>query len=143
MIEIAPTITLDEEELSFTTSRSSGPGGQNVNKVETRVTLRFDLEASPNLSPEAKALVRERLATRISKLGILSVSAQRERSQAANRDAARERFLELLRDALSTDPERRPTRTPRKVVRRRLDAKRRRGQLKRERSGPGNTDDQP
>lgn len=141
MIEITPEIALDEEELSYTTSRSSGPGGQNVNKVETRVTLRFDLDASPSLSAEAKERLRERLATRISKLGILSVSSQRERSQIANREAARERFIELVSDALATEPERRPTRTPRKVIRRRLDAKRRRGQLKRERSDGREIDD--
>src|SRR5215475_13463468 len=96
-IEIDGEIALPEEELTFATSRSGGPGGQNVNKLETRVTLRFDLAGSPSLSPEQKARLRERLATRITKAGVLQVTAQRHRTQAANREAAVERFAELLR----------------------------------------------
>ena len=90
--------------------------------------------ASPHLSPEQKEQVRERLATRVSKQGVLSVSAQRERSQSANREAALERLVELLRQALEVDPKRKPTRTPKGVERRRLENKRRRSRLKRERS---------
>ena len=134
MITINDTVSIDDSELSFAASRSSGPGGQNVNKVSTRITLRFDLDASPSLTAEQKALIRERLATRISKQGILSVSAQRERSQSANREAATTRFIELLRAALDVDPERRPTRVPRGVERRRLENKRKRSQIKRQRS---------
>ena len=134
MIPINDDISIPESELSFSASRSSGPGGQNVNKVSTRITLRFDLEASPQLTDEQKARVRERLATRVSKDGVLSVSAQRERSQSANREAATERFAALLRAALEVDPERRPTRVPRGVDRRRLEEKRKRSRLKRERS---------
>ncbi len=134
MIPINDEISIPDSELSFIASRSSGPGGQNVNKVSTRITLRFDLEASPQLTAEQKEQVWERLATRISKQGVLSVSAQRERSQSANREAATERFVELLRAALEVDPERRPTRTPRGVERRRLENKRRRSQVKRRRS---------
>ena len=134
MITINNDVSISESELSFAASRSSGPGGQNVNKVSTRITLRFDLDASPNLTAEQKALIRERLATRISKQGILSVNAQRERSQSANREAATTRFIELLRTALDVDPERRPTRVPRGVERRRLENKRKRSQIKRQRS---------
>ncbi len=134
MIQITDDLSIPDSELSFTASRSSGPGGQNVNKVSTRITLRFDLEASPQLSAEQKELIQERLATRISKEGILSVSAQRERSQSANREAATERFGELLRQALEIDPERRPTRVPKGVDRRRLQDKRRRARVKRQRS---------
>ncbi len=134
MIAINDDVSIPDSELSFTASRSSGPGGQNVNKVSTRITLSFDLEASPHLSAEQKALIRERLATRISKQGILSVSAQRERSQSANREAATARFVELLRTALEVDRERRPTRVPRGVDRRRLENKRRRARVKRRRS---------
>lgn len=134
MIQIDDKIEIDEGELEFVTSRSSGPGGQNVNKLETRVTLRFDVEASPALDDEARARIRERLATRINKDGVLQVSSQRHRTQAQNRDAARERFAELLRDALSDDPPRRPTRMPRAVKKRRLENKRRRGEIKRRRS---------
>lgn len=134
MIAITEDLEIADSELEFTASRSSGPGGQHVNKTSTRITLRFDLDASPALSEEQKALIRERLATRISKDGILSVSSQRERSQSANREAATERFVELLRSALEVDPERRPTRVPRGVRRRRLETKRKRSRLKQERS---------
>jgi len=134
MVTITDQLEIDDGELTFTASRSAGPGGQNVNKVNTRITLRFDLEATEVLSEEEKERVRERLATRISKAGVLSVSAQRERTQAANRKAATERFAELLRDALDESPERRSTKVPKRSKRRRLENKRRRGQLKRQRS---------
>lgn len=134
MIRINDELEIDEAELSFVTSRSSGPGGQNVNKVATRVTLRFDVAASPALSEQQRRLVRERLATRIRRDGVLSVSSRRHRTQAANRRAAQERFAELLADALEVDPERRKTRIPRAVRRRRLDDKRRRARLKERRS---------
>ena len=134
MIRIDNDISIDHRELEFVASRSAGPGGQNVNKVATRITLRFDLEASPALDDAQKALVRERLATRINKEGILRVTSQRHRTQAANREAATERFTELLRGALEVQQERRPTRIPRSVNRRRLEGKRRRSQVKRERS---------
>ena len=142
MIPINADVSIPRSELSFIASRSSGPGGQNVNKVSTRVTLRFDLDGSPSLSPEHKALIRQRLATRISKEGILSVSSQRERSQSANREAAVERFGELLQQALELDPERRPVRVPPRVRRQRLEHKRRRSQIKRDRSRRYPTDDE-
>ncbi len=134
MIPITDDISIPDSELSFTASRSSGPGGQNVNKVSTRITLRFDLEASPSFSAEQKERIRERLATRISKQGILSVSAQRERSQSANRAATVERFVELVQQALEIEAERRPTRKSRGVDRRRLEDKRKRSRIKRQRS---------
>lgn len=134
MVTITDNVEIDEEELDFTASRSSGPGGQHVNKASTRITLRFDLEATAALTAEQKELVRARLPTRISKLGILSVSAQRERSQSANRRLAVERFAELLRGALAVAADRRPTRVPGGVRRRRLRDKKHRGRLKRERA---------
>lgn len=140
MIQITEDIAISDSELGFTASRSSGPGGQNVNKVATRVTLSFDLEGSPHFSDEQKELIRERLATRINKDGILSVSSQRERSQSRNREAARERLGELLRQALEVDPERRATRIPRGVDRRRLEEKRKRARLKQQRSRRYRTD---
>jgi ribosome-associated protein len=123
-------------ELGFETSRSSGPGGQNVNKVETRVTLTFPVLTSPSLDEQQRARIGERLATRISRAGVLRVSAQLHRSQSANRDEALRRFAELLRDALAEDPPRRPTRPPAASRRRRLQGKRRRSDLKRLRNAP-------
>ena len=130
------SLAIPGDELDFKTSRSSGPGGQNVNKVETRVTLLFDLESSTSLADEQKALLRERLASRISKEGVLRVTSQKHRTQKANREAAVERFHQLVADALSERAPRRRTRTPRAAKRRRLEAKRRRSDLKRRRRVP-------
>jgi ribosome-associated protein len=136
MIQITPDLALPDEEISFATSRSGGPGGQNVNKLETRVTLRFDLAGSTALSEEQRARLRERLATRITKDGVLHITSQRHRSQMANRDAAVERFVELVGEALREEVPRKKTRPSRAAKARRLDEKRRRSGRKRERSAP-------
>jgi len=133
MIPIDDNLAIPDEEVSFATSRSGGPGGQNVNKLETRVTLRFDLAGSPSLSEEQKARLRERLATRITKDGVLQVTSQRHRTQGANREAAVERFAELLRENLREEPPRRKTRPSRASKARRVDEKRRQSRRKRER----------
>jgi ribosome-associated protein len=130
-LPIASGLAIPLAELSFETSRSSGPGGQNVNKVESRVTLLFLVASSPSLDERQRELVLARLRTRVSKAGVLRVSAQRHRSQAANREEAIGRFTELLRDALAEDPARRPTRPTRASRKRRLQGKRQRGELKR------------
>jgi ribosome-associated protein len=136
MIQITPDLAIPDEEVAFTTSRSGGPGGQNVNKLETRVTLRFDVGASAVLSEEQRARLRERLATRITKDGVLQVTSQRHRSQAANRDAAVERFVELIQEALREEVPRKKTRPSRAAKARRLDEKKRRSGKKRERAAP-------
>src|SRR4028119_2204023 len=135
MIEIGDGLTIPDEEVTFATSRSGGPGGQNVNKLETRVTLRFDLQGSVALSEEQKARLSERLATRITRAGFLQVTSQKHRTQAENREAAVERFAELLREGLHEEAPRRPTKIPRAAKRRRVEAKRQRGQKKKERTG--------
>lgn len=135
-LEIAPGVRIPERELTYATSRSSGPGGQNVNKLETRVTLRFDVEATDSLDAEQKARVREELATRINKEGVLRVTAQRERSQVANRKLATERFAELLAVALTPEEERKPTKIPRSSRRRRIRRKKRRSEIKKLRRPP-------
>jgi len=129
------------DELRFTYSRSSGPGGQYVNRVETRVTLLFDVAGSPSLTDEQKRRIRRRLATRINKEGVLRVVSQRHRTREANRRAAVERFEELLAEALRSRRPRRKTRVPEGAKRRRIVAKRRRGEVKRSRGRPESWDD--
>jgi ribosome-associated protein len=133
MIRITERIGIPEEELWFTASRSSGPGGQNVNKVSSRVTLWFDAAGSPSLSEEDKSLIAERLQNRINKDGTLCVVSQETRSQLENRELAVKRFAELLRAALERLPARKKTRVSRAAKLRRLEEKRQRSNVKRDR----------
>ena len=133
MVRILEDLDIPEGELTFTTSRSSGPGGQNVNKVNTRVTLLFDVDASSSLSAEQRQALRTRLAGRINREGVLRVVSQRHRTQLANREAAVQRFVDLLREALAEERERVPGKVPQTVNEKRLEAKRRRSRTKRER----------
>ena len=136
MPTINDRLEIPDDELTYATGPSSGPGGQNVNKVETRVTLLFDIDASPSLSQAQKDRLRRRLATRINKRGVLRVASQRHRTQAANRRAAVERFVELVRGALRRRRRRRPTRPTASSRARRLEHKRRRSRLKARRRRP-------
>ena len=137
MVTVTSKLLIPEEELRFTASRSGGPGGQNVNKVNTRVTLWFDVAGSPNLSEEQKRLILSRLGTRINKEGVLRVVSQRHRSQAANRETAKERLVELLQEAIRQEPPRKKTQIPPAAQQRRLDDKKHRSRLKQERSKIG------
>lgn len=135
MLEIDANTQIDESELFFKASRSGGPGGQNVNKLNTRVTLLFDVAGSPSLSDEQKRRILRGLATRIDKRGVLRVVSQRFRTQKANCQAAVERFVRLLAEALTPKPVRRRTKVPARARQRRLDDKKHRSRLKQQRSG--------
>jgi ribosome-associated protein len=133
---MAQSIEIPDSELRMKTSRSGGPGGQNVNKLETRVTVELDLEATDLLTEQQKARVREKLGSRISTEGVLQVSSQRSRTQARNREDAVRKLNELVNEALVEEPERKPTRVPKKVKRKRLEDKRKRSEVKQHRKPP-------
>ena len=133
-IRINDGVAIPEDEIEFKASRSGGPGGQNVNKVSSRVTLSFDLARSPSLSEDEKSRVRRKLSTRINKEGVLHVVSQRTRSQELNRTDAVQRFAELLANALHVERPRIKTRMPRVVKERRLDEKKKRTAIKEARS---------
>ncbi len=128
-LDLGRGIVVPAQLLRAVTSRSGGPGGQNVNKVETRVTIEVDVEALP-LSADEKQLVRGRLAGRINRQGVLRVTSQAERSQIANRDRALSRLEEILHDAIVPVRPRKKTRTPKAAKRKRLEEKRRRSEIK-------------
>ena len=144
MIEITHNVFINENELVFKVSRSSGPGGQNVNKLNTRVTLLFDVKNCGSLSDLQKQRILTRLTNRADKDGVLRVVSQKFRTQKANLNAAVERLQQLLTDALKTRPVRKKSKVPYAAKQRRLEEKRRRSLLKRQRSAknlPGDSAD--
>ena len=137
MIHIMDGLLIPEGEISFTASRSSGPGGQNVNKVSSKVTLSFDLRNSTALTAEQKRKIMGKLAARINSDGILRVVSQRTRSQELNRTDVRERFSDLLRRALTPQQPRIRTRVPAAAKKQRVETKRKRALTKQARSAKG------
>lgn len=123
-----------EDELVFRFSRGGGPGGQNVNKVNTRVTALFDAANSRGFSDAQKERILKGLASRADKDGVIRVVSQRYRTQKANRRAAVERLEELLRGVLKKKAVRKKTRVPEAAKRERLEKKKRRGFLKKQRA---------
>jgi len=133
MVEVNQNLSIPETELKFVFARASGPGGQNVNKVNTKVTLFFDIVKSPSLIDEQKAKIRNRLTNRISNEGVLRVTAMRYRTQKANREDAVKRFVELLSSALTEKPHRKKTKASRSSRERRFKAKKQRSRVKQSR----------
>ena len=134
MIKITNSLSIPENALTFIASRSSGPGGQHVNKVNTRITLQFNVVSSPFLSDEQKQRILQTLKTRINHSGLLQLSSQAKRSQFANKEVVTARFVELLNLALQKKPKRKKTKIPKAVKQRRLIQKRKHGILKKTRS---------
>lgn len=132
-----PGLAIPENEITFTASRSGGPGGQNVNKVSSRVTLAFDVAGSAVLSEEQKRKIRGKLAKRINKEGVLQIVSQRTRSQELNRADVLDRFADLVRRALTPRQPRIKTHIPPGAKVRRIEEKKRRTVIKQARSKRG------
>lgn len=127
---ISPKVLIDEKELSESFIRASGPGGQNVNKVATAVQLRFDVAHSVSLPEPVRERVMRLAANRISSEGVLTIEAQRYRTQQENREDARARLAALVQRALHPPKPRRATKPTRASKERRMDSKRKRGSIK-------------
>ena len=129
-MRITPQIEIGDWEVTEQFVRSGGPGGQNVNKVATAVELRFEAERSPNLPEPVKRRLQRIAGRRWTKDGAVVIQVSEERSQARNRDIARERLADLIRKAAERPKKRIRTRVPASQKRKRLDAKRQRGEVK-------------
>lgn len=134
MLEITPSIQIDERELQLEFVRASGPGGQNVNKVATAVQLRFDVRAS-SLPDDVKNRLIKSAGKRVTNEGVLVIEARRFRRQEQNRDDAIQRFVELVRKAAVKPKPRRRTKPTPASKEKRLKAKRERGEVKKFRQG--------
>ena len=133
---VTDDIAIDESELSESFVLASGPGGQNVNKVSSAVQLRFDVAHSPSLPGDVRHRLMRLAGSRLTKDGVLIITAREHRSQERNRSEARARIVDLIRRAATRPKPRRPTKPTLASKRRRLEGKTIRGRLKRGRSKP-------
>ena len=135
MIRVTHTISIDDDEVDEQFVRASGPGGQNVNKLSSAVQLRFDVRHSPNLPGDVRARLERLAGRRLTREGVLIISAQRHRTQERNRQDARERLIELIRRAAIAPIPRRATRPTAGSRERRLQSKKHRSSIKGFRQG--------
>lgn len=131
MIQVTARIALDESEIEESFVRSSGPGGQNVNKVESAVQIRFDVRHSPSLPPAVRERLERLVGSRLTRDGVLVIKAQQFRDQQRNRQDALGRLVALIREAAVAPEIRRPTRPTLGSKKRRLEAKGQRSDIKR------------
>jgi ribosome-associated protein len=131
MIPVTAKIALDEREIAESFVRSSGPGGQNVNKVASAVQLRFDARHSPSLPEDVRGRLERLAGSRLTRDGVIVIIAQRHRAQARNREDALARLLDLIRRAAHPPRKRRRTKPPAAARERRIESKKRRGGIKR------------
>ena len=140
MLQVTPQIVIEESELEERFIRSSGPGGQNVNKVSTAVQLRFDAAGSPAIDARMRQRLRVLAGTRMTADGVLVIDARRHRTQAQNREDARERLVDMLREAATPPRRRRKTRPTLASKDRRMQSKRQRAKTKEGRGRIGGDD---
>ena len=140
-IVINQDLSIPDAEVRFSAARSGGPGGQHVNKVNSRVILEFNVRQTSALTQYQKRKIAERAGHRMNQQGILKLQAQRHRTQSANRADLMEKFVEVLRDALRPVKSRVPTRVPHRVREKRLEQKKLRTRVKRVRQTPKDFDE--
>jgi ribosome-associated protein len=137
MLSVTDTISIDESELAESFVRSSGPGGQNVNKVSSAVQLRFDARRSPSLPNDVAIRLMKLAGSRLTKDGVIVIVAQSHRDQTRNRADARERLFDLIRQAAVKPTVRRATKVPKSEKKKRVEGKKHRAGIKAMRGGKG------
>jgi ribosome-associated protein len=137
MIQVTPSIAIDESEIEESFVRASGPGGQHVNKVSSAVQLKFDARRSPGLPNDVAIRLMKLAGSRLTQDGVIVIVAQAQRSQKRNREEAQERLLDLIRQAAVRPLTRRPTKPTKASKEKRLASKDKRSSIKAGRSKPG------